>query len=164
MNIEIRNVKYFAAGSEETACFRADIYVDGKKAGTAENQGCGGPTLVDPRDLEERVDAFAKTLPIKISSIEDGDDPSGFFSYTQTAESIVNDLLTEHLSERDLKRALSKRLLYTRNGVVYETKALKATEMQHHLQKPDLALRLKADQVLNLLPFVDAFAIYRAQA
>jgi hypothetical protein len=42
MNIELKNVKHSEFASHETNCFEATIYVDGKKAGEAHNNGCAG--------------------------------------------------------------------------------------------------------------------------
>lgn len=42
MQIVLKNVKNHADMSEETNCFSATIYVDGKKVGTVKNDGRGG--------------------------------------------------------------------------------------------------------------------------
>ena len=39
MKIEVKNVKFVEALSEETYCFTASIRVDGKKVGEASNRG-----------------------------------------------------------------------------------------------------------------------------
>jgi hypothetical protein len=44
MNIQIKNIKFNEAFSEETICFTADIFVNGKKIGWAKNRGHGGCT------------------------------------------------------------------------------------------------------------------------
>ena len=41
MKIEVKGIKYFSSMSDETNCFQATLYVDGKKVATCENQGCG---------------------------------------------------------------------------------------------------------------------------
>jgi len=69
MKIELKNVNINLRFSEETTMFRADIYVDGKKAGYAENEGRGGNTnwhwYPEPgmRELMVAADAYCKTLP-----------------------------------------------------------------------------------------------------
>ena len=40
--LELKNIKYFASGSEETPCYNADIFINGKKAFHVTNNGCGG--------------------------------------------------------------------------------------------------------------------------
>jgi hypothetical protein len=44
MQITLKNLKISKFMSEETTCFQATIYVDGKKAGMAQNDGHGGST------------------------------------------------------------------------------------------------------------------------
>lgn len=58
MEITLKNLKVIKCMSEETTCFQATVYVDGKKAGTAQNDGHGGCTYchLDPkfRHIEEQ--------------------------------------------------------------------------------------------------------------
>lgn len=50
MEITLKNIKVAKFMSEETTCFQAVVYVDGKKAGMAQNDGHGGSTYchLDP--------------------------------------------------------------------------------------------------------------------
>lgn len=63
--IELRRITHNARLSQETNAFAADIYVDGKKVGTAQNAGHGGPTdyHITPRELREAIEDYAKSLP-----------------------------------------------------------------------------------------------------
>ncbi len=45
--VTIKNLKYAAFASQETSCFEATIYVDGKRFCTARNEGSGGPDCYD---------------------------------------------------------------------------------------------------------------------
>jgi len=67
MKIEIKNIKVNLAFSEETTCFKADIFVNGVNTGYAENDGRGGSTWYHPhegkRELLSVAEAHAKTLP-----------------------------------------------------------------------------------------------------
>lgn len=47
MKIELRKVQVYPRLSQETIAFNADLYLDGKKVGRAENDGHGGQTRVD---------------------------------------------------------------------------------------------------------------------
>ena len=44
MKIELKNIKYSDWASEETSCFQANIYLNGKKVGFCNNDGKGGCT------------------------------------------------------------------------------------------------------------------------
>jgi hypothetical protein len=66
MKIELKNVKYAAFASQETSCFEATVYIDGKRAGKVRNEGHGGPNIwdnYDTFDIVDRLDAHAETLP-----------------------------------------------------------------------------------------------------
>lgn len=43
MKIELRNIKTNERLSDETNCYSATLYIDGKLAGEVCNRGCGGP-------------------------------------------------------------------------------------------------------------------------
>lgn len=167
MNITLRNIKYAAFASEETHCFSATVYIDGKKEGTARNEGHGGPTFIEPRALQEKLDAYGATLPRATSTIVDEKDPTGFFTYPQTGETLIDELVEAHLMERDVKRAMAKRILFTvagEKGIFQSNAAKTADQLQRWLADPGLAARLKADKVLNLLPLPEAVALYKASA
>ncbi len=63
MNIELKRFTTNARLSQETTAFAADVWVDGKKVGYAENAGHGGNTMVhlDP-SVRSAVEAHGKTL------------------------------------------------------------------------------------------------------
>ena len=143
MKIELRNIKYAAFASQETSCYEATIYIDGKKVGTVENNGHGGCDHIHPHAVEQRINEWAAP-----------DD----------AEIIFGKLLNTWLQERDLKRAMSRRILFRRDGRLMETNAHSAAELKARLGQTDLAAKLRAEVILNLLPFADASAIYRARA
>jgi hypothetical protein len=167
LTITLKNVKHAEFASEETNCFSADVYIDGKKEGTAENDGHGGATFINPYALAAKLDAYGATLPrITSTTLKDETDPTGFFTYTQTGETLIDDLLEKHLLEKDVKRALSRRVLFTMTGKpgLYQLKPMKAAPLKALLAEPNLATKLKADKVLNLLPLEEAVALYKANA
>jgi hypothetical protein len=138
MKIELKNVTYNARLSEETAAFAATVYVDGKKAGEARNDGHGGPTLIRPDALAMAIEAHAKTLPeVECYGMKIQPD----------ADMVVADLLNDFLIARDLKRALGRKTLFLQGGKLYETRkgGRPAT----------------AEKVLNDLPFDEALGLYQ---
>ena len=161
MKIELKNIKYAAFASQETSCYEATIYIDGKKVGTVENTGHGGSDNVHPWQLATQIDEYAKTLPFAACSFDDPRTGKPAMM-AQDHETIFGDLLQAYLQDRDLKRAMSRRILFRREGKLMETNAHSATELKARLQQGDLAAKLRAEVILNLLPFADASAIYRA--
>jgi len=163
MKIELKSIKYYASMSEETNCFQAAVWIDGQKAGDVSNEGRGGCHRYHPTSLRERLDAQAKTLPVRVTDMLDGDGKP--FSYQPDADSVIDDLLADELRRRDLRRALGGKLLFTKaDGKLYETKRMPAATLAAKLRDPGLPSRLSAVKVLNSLPFDEAYAVYRAAA
>lgn len=164
MRVELKNVKYAAFASEETSCFEATIYVDGKREGTARNDGHGGMTFIEPRALQERLDAYAATLP-------EQDLGHGLGKVKQTGETLVDDLLTEHLVAQDLKRLLRTRIVTVgHDGKVYQTSAGRKASLEATLGRirampsAEALEHFKADYILNLCTFDEALRLFRAHA
>ena len=155
MEITLKNISHNERLSEETNCFSATIYIDGKKAGEASNHGHGGPTMIHPRELEQKIDAYAKTLPpVEVAGM----------TLEMDAELLIGDLLAAYLTRRDMQKAFRTRLLFTKAGrpEIYEAK-LDATTMAKARENPARMLeRLKADKILNFLPETEALALYSA--
>ena len=139
MKIELKNIKYAAFASQETSCYAATIYIDGQKVGTVENNGHGGCDHIHPHAVEQRINAWAAP-----------DD----------AEIIFGKLLNTWLQERDLKRLMSRRILFKREGRLLQTNAYSVAELKARLGQSDVAAKLRAEVILNLLPFADALVIY----
>ena len=160
MKVELKNVKYAAFASEETNCFEATIYVNGNYAGHAHNEGHGGPTTIEPYTLEAQLNVYGKTLPRVVSEYT-GDDGEEI-SWEQNAEWIVDNLVDEWLTTRDLKRAMKNKILFTRQGKVYETKRLTKETIERARANPSMLKNLNAEKVLNFLPLNEAVEIYKA--
>jgi len=56
-NIEVKGIKLNKHFSQETHCFRATVYIDGKRAFSAENEGCGGPNNYYPYGKTQKAGA-----------------------------------------------------------------------------------------------------------
>jgi hypothetical protein len=98
MKIELKRFTTNARLSQETTAFAADVWVDGKKAGTAENDGHGGNTNVRlDRAVRDVVEAYGKTLvPAE-------------YKFVSGAEWVVDQLVEAELQRRSDK-AFAKKL------------------------------------------------------
>lgn len=163
MKIELRKVSYSAALSEETSNFHADVWIDGKKEGYAQNHGTGGGTNVQPNTLRVRLDAYGKTLPEVDIGTPTGGPPR---MIVQDAEWIVDDLLTVWIVRRDLKRSLKNRALYTHaeKPGVFQSKVLTADQLKQVLESEDVRTKWKVKAWLNTMPEEQAIAVYRGEA
>ena len=164
--IELKAIQFSEFASRETHCFTASLFVDGRRWGTVSNDGCGGADNfhgVDGRTyahiniLNERI---AATYP----KVDLGE---GLGTVSASLELICADLVTTFLLSKDLKRALSKNLLFTRSdkaGVFQIPLTQKGRPYSHDA----VARAVQADKPgfvsLNALPFEEALAIYRTAA
>jgi len=103
MKIELKNLKVNVAFSEETTCFIADVFVNGKKIAHAKNDGRGGCTYYHPyegqRELLKQAELFCKGLPKQL--IEFGDRTHEF---DQSLESVIDDLVFAKEKEKEQKK------------------------------------------------------------
>ena len=160
MKIELRKVAYSTALSEETSDFHADIWVDGKKEGYAQNHGTGGPTSVQPDTLRARLDAYGKTLPEVDIGTSTGGPPR---MVVQDAEWIVDALLTDWIVRRDLQRMLRNRAVYTHleKPGIYQTRVMTPERLAEVLGSDALKAKWKVKDWLNTMPEDQAIAAYR---
>lgn len=63
MKITLKKFSFNAALSEETYCFSADLYIDGKKRGCVSNRGHGEQTRFSDYDAQKQLDAYGASLP-----------------------------------------------------------------------------------------------------
>lgn len=114
MRIELKNVRYAAFASQETACFSATVYVDGVKEGTVENSGTGGADIMHPWQLEKKIEAFLATQPLVTYEV-DGKE----VKVPQSVEGYIGKLLDDHLEKKTLKRLCAKQTVFRIAGQTY---------------------------------------------
>lgn len=163
MKIEIKNIKINKAFSEETICFKADVFVDGKKTAYASNDGRGGSTYYNsyhkPNDDENlrQAEAYAKTLPSR--TYEGFSEPMVIES---TLEGIIDQAIDDKFNESEkakVEKLLQKHMLtnicfgipnsgsYQRIG--YGNIPLKAVCLTQREKVQDLIDRIRVDRCKN---------------
>lgn len=92
------------------------MYVDGKKEGTARDNGMGGMIVIEPKQLLDKLtDAGLKMGKVKVDFTDE--------LFDIDAEDIINQLLTEYLYKKDFKRVIKKsKVQYVVEGEIYELK------------------------------------------
>lgn len=156
MKIELKNIKVMSSLSEETNCYSASLYVDGKKIGDVSNRGHGGPdNFYGDRAAFNAAEAWVKAnMPPLETSM--GGDP-----LEMDMELLCGTLLEDHLLRKDLKSSLRRKVLFVNDGLYEITKGKHATDtIVNHLRKKHGG----SIKILNTLPFDEAFAIYKEQA
>ena len=122
MKIELKRFTTNARLSQETTAFAADVWIDGKKVGYAENNGHGGNTNVQiDRSVRDAVEAHGKTLV-----------PAEYKSFTSGAEWIVDQLVEAELQKKSDK-SFAKRLANAdaKEKVVCAKQGLRAARLRH---------------------------------
>ena len=102
MKIEIKNVQFSEALSEETNAFTANLYINGKKVGYCKNQGHGGCTdyradSPEYRQIIADAEAYCKTLPkVKFKTSE----------WDQSLEWVIDMLMEDWLKAKEKKKEM----------------------------------------------------------
>lgn len=166
--ITLKNIKYAAFASQETHCYEATIYFDGKKVGHVSNEGHGGcddDRATDDKGWAEML-AFIKTLPREPWGFDAPKDWSTekkadhLLGMETDLEIICCDLVGDHLVARDLRRDMKKSLIYIENGEAYSSgfKGVRKLEQKHiDWFKNKYPNRM----LLNCLAFDEAFKVYK---
>jgi len=104
MKVELKQIKFSEAMSEETNTFTANLYINGKNVGYCKNQGHGGCTDYNANEPEDwktikEAEAYCKALPkVKYGNTE----------FDQSLESVIDNLLENWLEARHNKKVKAK--------------------------------------------------------
>lgn len=158
MKIELKNIHFSERLSQESNAFDANLYIDDIKAGTASNQGHGGPTIYRAFDekgktLISDAEKYCKALPAeKFSS--DGKD----YSIEMNLEAYIDKLFDNYLLEKDQKKFQKKIDNSMEKGIVvgipndsFEVWGFK-TPMANIVVHPDGPALLKKVLIKDVIP------------
>ena len=165
MQIALKNIKHSAFASQETHCYEASIYVDGKKSGSVSNQGYGGCDDIfwNSKEIEQRVDAWVEVQP-RMPLPWDESETLKF-----SLELLFGEIVNDWLAEKDFNRVLRKGLIMINNNnkkgeySIFKIPAYyknKKAELFERMVKLDM---VKKDTIcLNILPKEEAIQKWRA--
>lgn len=121
MKVTLKNIKFNERMSEETNCFTADLYINGKNVGFCQNHGHGGCTDYRGESKEDnaiirQAEDYFKSLP-KVK-------PEGYnFELQPTLEGAIDDQLEAYLKakeEKKMQKMMANAILWGRpNGGSY---------------------------------------------
>lgn len=152
MKITLSKVSYCAALSEETSAFSATVHLNGEAFATVENRGHGGCNDVRPLYVKasqsyehakfercrNQIREWCAAQPLQYHATLKNADGSAW-GHAVDLESLIDDALESYLQLRDLKRKLSKYLVF---------------ERLPGAAKDDV-------KILNKMPEADALALWR---
>jgi hypothetical protein len=151
MKLELKNIKHTSWASEETHCYQASLYVDGKPVAIVSNDGHGGADRDYPhpkfkgdyraqmRDVSRYFSGLRRTAVTEWS-------PEGM---EQCLEFWCCDQVNDWLSARELKSKLKKEFLFQFADKV---------GVFAHKTRPSRAHKAT---ILNDLPFDEALSIWK---
>ena len=108
MEIKLKNIQYAAFASEETDCFHASVWIDGKKAGTVSNDGRGGANLYSPYALYMRLRDHCQSIPPDMEGRK------------VTPDEIIGNLLDAWMNKREKAKVCKGKTLFRAPGKPYE--------------------------------------------
>ena len=162
MKIEIKNVKYVESLSEETLCFTATIYLDGKRLGGVSNRGCGGCHEYDFHfsDVEKMEAWCVENLPKWTCDWDDKE-------FDTDLEMHISHLVQDYLNERDAKK-LFKKYAYFKDDDCADNEVIRVAFDKNPLANSDASRKLQIEHIftrldssknpfsLNVLPISEA--------
>lgn len=159
MKIELKNVKVIESMSEETNCYTASLYVDGKKIGIVSNRGHGGcDEFNGDWTAFEAAQNWLKSNHEEVQLSED-------MSVPMDMELFCGEWVENWRVTKSLKKDLKSKVLFTEKGKpgLYQlswkgVRTLTDRHIDHAKAKHPNAT------ILNTLPLEKALEIYKKAA
>ena len=165
MKVELKNLKHSEFASRETNCFEATVYINGKRAFYARNDGHGGADLYAPLENQDRSEFtnllndlinHCLTLPKWGSEFGDAD------NMDVTPEILIGNLVNDTLDAKKLKKSLKKKVLFINENGIYQTGYGNKRPVDQNLI--DMVKEENPDSIiLNCLAFSEALNLYRGE-
>jgi hypothetical protein len=169
MKVELKNLKHSEFASHETNCYQATVWVDGKRAFAASNEGRGGADYYeplyaegkDPRKARSEFDSVMKKVEAHCATLPKwGSEFGGEDSMDVTPEILIGNLVNDMLDTKKLKKSLKKKVLFINENGIYQTGYRGSRKVDQNLI--DTVIEENPDSIiLNCLAFNEALDLYR---
>ena len=103
-NVTLKKISYYERMSEETNCFAADLYINGKKVAEVKNDGQGGCT--DYRSLTNEDDEIIKQAEEYFKSLPEKKIDGYNFMLQPTLELEIDEQFEAYLKAKEEKKKL----------------------------------------------------------
>ena len=159
MKLELKNIKHSEFASEETFCYEATLYVEGKPFAQVSNDGKGGADYLYRDDRFLDGEAWNKCYAlVKIHCADKFRWELGDGWREGSIETACHELMADHLIRKDLNKALKEPCYLDNNQIVsYNVSSKRPNifdQIRRQLEKPDLVF-------LNELPKDEAFKMFK---
>ena len=162
--LEVKNLSHYARGSEETPCYNATVYINGKKAIEISNDGRGGMDMQHQYDgfdygIVQQANEWCKKTFGQESFTYQSDGKEEVCTYDINLEQHCHNELYKWLDTKTLKKDLKKQYLFVEKGQLmgYKKKANDTDPaFKHFFEKNH-----PNEKCLNFLPFDDALKVFK---
>lgn len=172
MNLQLKNIQYAAFASQETHCYSATLYLDGKPVAIVWNEGNGGCDSVRPvneksvgvfADAIKKITAYFESQPEKDTGLENGDGTP--FMSKDNIESWCTRQVNHWLAVKELKKATKGHIVFTKSP---DEPGVFSAKIKAGDNKDRMAAWVKskypAAVILNDLPVEEAIRLWDAKA
>ena len=164
--IEVKNISYYARGSEETPCYNATVYVNGFKAIEVSNDGCGGC------DRQHTYPEMERGLLQKVNEYcvekfgQETWEYNGKTYYTDLdLEHYCHQELYKHLDTKLLKRNMKKNIMFFRDESDIKNGQYTLAKIQNNIGGLVAYIKNKYPKcfILNEMPLEKALETFRGR-
>lgn len=166
MKLELKNIKINQALSEETFCYSASLYKDGKKVAVVTNHGFGGPDELIPAKGRTR-DQFQTDISEIEEWLAKNNPPAFHFNdeaFPYTLEMWCGDQCNNKQISDEYRRITKSKLLFIHNNKVMQIGLKKVRTLSPaHISYLLTAVKSKYGEgikVLNEMPEDEALKLY----
>jgi len=163
--LEVKKISHYERGSEETPCYNATVYINGKKAIEVGNDGHGGMDKQSQYDgfehgIVQQANKWCINKFGKKSFTYQSDDEEKECTYDIDLEQYCHDELYKWLDTKHLKNDLKKQYLFVEDGKLMGYKKKPRNLPDHHFKK-FFDENHPNQKCLNFLPFDDALKLFK---
>lgn len=163
--IELKKVDLHERLSEETPCYCAQLFIDGKHFADLRNDGHGGPDYIDPpkgvSPNDAAFNASLKALEERVGATYPSHDMSKYDMepMKESLEVLCHTAVWEFADQKRFRSQLSRTVLTFEDGKVFTWKGKKSEELMNAVaaKKPNAI-------VLNRLTFAEAWDLAKQAA
>ena len=163
--LEVKNISHYERGSEETPCYNATVYINGKKAIEISNEGHGGMDRqhtypnIEERGLVQQANEWCVKKFGKKSFTYQSDGGEKECFYDMDLEHVCHEELYKWLDTKLLKKDLKKQYIFIEDGYLMGYK--RTPKHNDEMFKKFFEKNHPKEKCLNFLPFDDALKLFK---